>query len=308
MITATATPKIGKNSLRSSFSRAIAGVNTVVVDREIEILLIYSGIVAGANVLLGGTPGEGKSRMVNQILKTFDVPKFDITLFQSMDSDEVIGGQRLDAMAEGRTVRNVDGFLPTATLAFLDEIGKCPDTLRTALMSLLNERTYVNDGVRLQSPLTSVIAATNEYNCDVEGFASRFAVKINVGAASFDTWMKLANQKLDEHSTNTRLQLDPSIAISPEKIMAANYASKTVTIPRAVLTTYFAFASAIRDDHPIDTRLVMNGLDVLKAYTWLLEGYDAEMQQSHLNIIPHLLSAEPNRIGTISKLYEQFSA
>jgi MoxR-like ATPase len=241
-------------------------------------------------------------------MKTFDVPKFDITLFQSMDSDEVIGGQRLDEMAEGRTVRNVDGFLPTATLAFLDEIGKCPDTLRTSLMSLLNERTYVNDGVRLQSPLTSVIAATNEYNCDVEGFSSRFAVKINVGAATFDTWMKLATQKLEEHKTNTRLQLDPSITISAEKLAAANYASKTVTIPRATLNTYFAFASAIRDEHPIDTRLVMTGLDVLKAYVWLLEGYDAEIQTTHLNIIPHLLSEEPNRVAAISKLYEQFSS
>ena len=58
--------------------------------------------------------------------------------------------------------RNVKGFLPTADVAFLDEVFKANSAILNCLLTLLNERVFDNGDQRIQVPLKCVVAASNE--------------------------------------------------------------------------------------------------------------------------------------------------
>ncbi|CAE7835344.1 unnamed protein product [Symbiodinium microadriaticum] len=59
------------------------------------------------------------------------------------------------AAADGRTagILSVEGFLPTADVAFLDEVFKANSSILNALLTLLNERIFDNGGERIDVPL-----------------------------------------------------------------------------------------------------------------------------------------------------------
>ena len=44
------------------------------------------------------------------------------------------------ALEDDKYVRNIDGYLPTASVAFLDEIFKANSAILNSLLTILNER------------------------------------------------------------------------------------------------------------------------------------------------------------------------
>ena len=54
--------------------------------------------------------------------------------------------------------RKTDGYLPTAEVAFIDEIFKANSAILNALLTLLNERLFDNGNQRLQVPLLCLVS------------------------------------------------------------------------------------------------------------------------------------------------------
>lgn len=54
-------------------------------------------------------------------------------------------------------VRKTDGYLPTAEVAFIDEIFKANSAILNALLTLLNERMFDNGNERLDVPLLCLV-------------------------------------------------------------------------------------------------------------------------------------------------------
>jgi MoxR-like ATPase len=54
-------------------------------------------------------------------------------------------------------VRKLDGYLPTAEVAFIDEIFKANSAILNALLTLLNERLFDNGNERLPVPLLCLV-------------------------------------------------------------------------------------------------------------------------------------------------------
>ena len=62
-----------------------------------------------------------------------------------------------------RLVRASDrGYLPTAEVAFIDEIFKANSAILNALLTLLNERLFDNGSERFEVPLLCLVGASNE--------------------------------------------------------------------------------------------------------------------------------------------------
>ena len=56
-------------------------------------------------------------------------------------------------------VRQIDGYLPTAEVAFVDEIFKANSAILNALLTLLNERLFDNGNQRLPVPLLCLVSS-----------------------------------------------------------------------------------------------------------------------------------------------------
>jgi len=54
-------------------------------------------------------------------------------------------------------VRKTEGYLPTAEIAFIDEIFKANSAILNALLTLLNERLFDNGNERLPVPLLCMV-------------------------------------------------------------------------------------------------------------------------------------------------------
>jgi MoxR-like ATPase len=76
--------------------------------------------------------------------------------------EELFGPLSISALEQDRYERQTAGYLPQASIAFIDEVFKANSAILNALLTLLNERKFDNGAGRVDCPLISVIGATNE--------------------------------------------------------------------------------------------------------------------------------------------------
>lgn len=79
-------------------------------------------------------------------------------------------------------MRKTEGYLPTAEVAFVDEIFKANSAILNALLTLLNERLFDNGNKRLQAPLMTLIGASNELpeSEELDALYDRFLIRRQV--------------------------------------------------------------------------------------------------------------------------------
>src|SRR5205085_734737 len=92
---------------------------------------------------------------------------------------EIIGPIDIGLLREGRYVRREQGKLPTARLAFLDEIFKSNSAILNILLTIINERKFYQDGVPQPVRLRVLFAATNEVpeQGELAALKDRFVLK-----------------------------------------------------------------------------------------------------------------------------------
>src|SRR4029453_18748024 len=76
--------------------------------------------------------------------------------------EEVFGPLSLKALERDEYTRLTAGYLPTASVAFLDEIFNANSAILNALLTLLNEREFDNGTRRETTPLATVVGASNQ--------------------------------------------------------------------------------------------------------------------------------------------------
>lgn len=157
------------------------------LERSTEVRLCLLAALAGEHVLLIGPPGTAKSELARRLHRAFDgAPCFERLLTRFSTPEELFGPLSLKALEEDRYERQTAGFLPTAGLAFLDEVFKANSAILNALLTLLNEREFDNGSGRVRTPLISVVAASNEVPADeaLQAFFDRFLVRLPIAPVS----------------------------------------------------------------------------------------------------------------------------
>jgi MoxR-like ATPase len=147
-------------------------------EREAEINGSLLAVLSGENLLFLGPPGTAKTQLAKNICQSIEGGNFFNYLLTSFSTpEELFGPLSLKALEEDEFRRKIDGCLPTAHIALLDEIFKASSAILNSLLTILNEHKYHNGRELVDVPLLSVFGASNEFpdeNESLEALYDRF--------------------------------------------------------------------------------------------------------------------------------------
>src|SRR5438046_84944 len=146
--------------VREKFAQARKELSSALIEREEEVDLVLTALVANEHVLLVGPPGCGKSLLLDSVLSWTGGTRFAILLTKFTTLEEVVGPVSLSALKADKYLRVTAGKLPEADYAFCDEVFKGSSAILNCLLKILNERVYdAGDGVLRKVPLKLCLAA-----------------------------------------------------------------------------------------------------------------------------------------------------
>ena len=167
----------------STLAACLADLDQGLLQRDDAVRALLLAALAGEHVLLIGPPGTAKSELARRLRGVFEGARyFERLLTRFSVPEELFGPLSLQALEEDRYERLTEGFLPTAQVAFLDEVFKANSAILNALLTLLNEREFDNGRGRAPVPLITVVGASNEVPDDesLAAFFDRFLLRVPV--------------------------------------------------------------------------------------------------------------------------------
>jgi MoxR-like ATPase len=168
--------------VRKRLQRFRTSLGRFFVAKQELIDLMLVAAVAQEPLLLVGPPGTAKSDLVlkfKDALGIADEDYFEYMLTRFTEPSEIIGPIDINQLREGRYLRREQGKLPTARLAFLDEIFKSNSAILNILLTIINERKFYQDGEPQPVRLRVLFAATNEIpeQGELAALKDRFVLK-----------------------------------------------------------------------------------------------------------------------------------
>jgi MoxR-like ATPase len=275
----------------------IAGANQflcgAMVERDIEAWLAMVALVSRQHLFLLGPPGTAKSLLAQFVRRALgpETPYFELLLTRFTDPNEVFGPVRIKRFLEDEEyLRKTERYLPWATIAFLDEIWKSSSAVLNALLTIVNERKYDNGGQRVDVPLQTLFAASNELPQDssLAALYDRFLIRREVSPVSEP--LKLLD--LPE------LDSPPPI----ENLAQVQAACRAVVLPKLVKETMLSIKDhlASEEDIQVGDRRFRQSASLVQASA-ILEGRE-EADLSDLLVLAHCYWETPDQQQSVSRI------
>jgi MoxR-like ATPase len=169
--------------VREKFALVRKELSSALIERDEEVDLVLTALIANEHVLLVGPPGCGKSLLLDSVLSWTGGTKFSILLTKFTTVEEVMGPVSLAALKADKYLRVTTGKLPEADFAFCDEVLKASSAILNTLLRVLNERTFdAGDGTARKVPLKLCLGASNEWQSpdtgrELAALADRFLLR-----------------------------------------------------------------------------------------------------------------------------------
>lgn len=266
-------------------------------ERRDHLEAIVVGVLAKEHTFLLGPPGTSKSEMVRVLCDRIRRSRYwEALLDRQLPMESLFGPIDLKAFEEsGDWHRRVDGYLPTADIAFLDEVGKAGPAVLNPMLTVLNERMYHNNSTPMACPLLSAVGASNE---ELEEEL----------AALWDRWMlRLVIEPIQEPKNLAALlstasqanQAEPT-TVDLEDVHRATEEVTQVKLPPGVIDTVLQLRNELIEDQikPSDRRW-KKAMRLLQAHAYLY-GRDT-VEEDDLGILRHALWDVAEQIPTVER-------
>lgn len=169
---------------RERIEKLITALADGLYERTEIVSLTLLTVLSGQSVFLFGKPGTAKSMIARRISRAFKNSAYFENLMNRFSTPEdVFGPVDVKELKEGRYKRKTARFLPTAAVAFLDEIWKSSTAILNTLLTIVNERIFRNGDDIEEVPLKGIIAASNETvpeNQGLDALDDRLIMRLNV--------------------------------------------------------------------------------------------------------------------------------
>ncbi len=197
---------------------------TGLVERDMAVRLALLAALTGEHLLLVGPLGTAKGVLARRLHLAFKGSTYFERLLTKCSVPEELFGPL--------SAKGTDRYLPTASIAFLDEIFKANSAILNALLTLLNEREFDNGCERRPTPLISVIGGSNELaeGEELNALFDPFLLRLRIGPVSAKSFPALLALRGDAPP-----DVAEALCFTPNELRAVQAAASQVEVPDELL-------------------------------------------------------------------------
>lgn len=310
--------------MKSRIQSLLKTLSEGVYEKDTELSLGLLAALAGESLLLLGPPGVAKSMVARRLKEAFvGARSFEYLMSRFSTPDEIFGPVSISRLKEADSYeRAVEGYLPTADVVFLDEIWKAGPAIQNTLLTVINEKIYLNGNQQLHLPLKLLIAASNELPVQGEGLEAlwdRFLIRIVSGCIEEEEnfYRMIGSGPSPDPSQGREVDSTPDLfasvngeAFTSEEYTLIQQEIAKISVPREVLLAITAIRQGLKD-------VAIEGQDVHRSiyvsdrrwkkvvHLMCASAYVHDRQEvnlADLQLAIHCLWNEPDEAEAIGKL------
>jgi MoxR-like ATPase len=282
--------------LAERVEKVFSALRSGLVERDEALWLSLLAALSGEHFLLIGPPGTAKSTLARRLHLAFRGRYFERLLTRFSVPEEIFGPLSLRGLERDVYERLTDGYLPTASIAFLDEIFKANSAILNALLGVLNERVIDQGPRRDAVPLVCLIGASNELpdSEELAALSDRFILRYEVGPVSQDAFAELVS------AADVRDPLPEHLAFDEDELRTIREAAREVALPPCVMDFVRDLRARLAGQGIyVSDRRWRKSFDVLRVSAKI--GDREAVGLSDLNLLRHSLWQKPEQRAAIDE-------
>lgn len=231
----------------SAARKLTAAIETAIVGKHREVVLLVTALLAGMHVLIEDVPGVGKTTLASALAGAAGLDFRRAQFTPDITASDITGFNIYKRSAEEFVFS--PGLIMTNVL-LADEINRASPKTQSALLEAMEENCVTVDGKTYRLPDPFIVIATQNPSGFVgthplpEAQLDRFGIRLTMGYPSVDEEMLIVSGKRSDMSPTP---VKP--AVSPSWIRVLRALAENVHIDAEVIRYAVALVSATRK-HP----------------------------------------------------------